>query len=73
MHDDIGPGEVILEFVQIGALIRASAMEPKSLTEVVIFGPASAGEAVLRRAVLRKLSTSSDAPAPGASRTANLS
>ena len=55
MHDDIGPGEVILEFVQIGALIRASAMEPKSLTEVVIFGPASAGEAVLRRAVLRKL------------------
>jgi GTP-binding protein EngB required for normal cell division len=30
-------------------------MEPKSLVEVVIYGPASAGEATLRRAVLRKL------------------
>ena len=30
-------------------------MEPKSLTEVVIYGPASAGEAALRRVVLRKL------------------
>jgi hypothetical protein len=55
MHNDIDPGEVILEFVQIGALMRVSAMEPKSLTEVVIYGPASAGEAALRRVVLRKL------------------
>ena len=65
MHDDICPGEVILEFVQIGALIRASAMEPKSLTEVVIFGPASAGEAVLRRAVLRKLKYVLGCPSTG--------
>jgi hypothetical protein len=55
MHNDIDPGEVILEFAQIGALMRVSAMEPKSLTEVVIYGPASAGEAALRRVVLRKL------------------
>lgn len=55
MRNDTDPGEVILEFVQIGALIRVSAMEPKSLTEVVIYGPASAGEAALRRVVLRKL------------------
>jgi hypothetical protein len=55
MRDEIDPGEVILEFVQIGALIRVSAMEPKSLTEVVIYGPASAGEAALRRTVLCKL------------------
>ena len=55
MPDEIQPGEVILEFVQIGALIRVSAMEPKSLTEVVIYGPASAGEAALRRTVLCKL------------------
>jgi hypothetical protein len=47
--------QVILEFVRIGALIRVSAMDPTSLTEVVIYGPASAGEATLRRAVLRKL------------------
>jgi hypothetical protein len=55
MRNEIDPGAVILEFVQIGALIRVSAMEPKSLTEVVIYGPASAGEAALRRTVLCKL------------------
>jgi hypothetical protein len=55
MPDENGSGEVILEFVQIGGLVRVSAMEPESLTEVVIYGPASAGEAALRRTVLCKL------------------
>ena len=55
MRNGIEAGEVILEFVRIGGLIRVSAMEPKSLTQVVIYGPASAGEATLRHAVLRKL------------------
>ena len=32
MRNNIDRGEVILEFVQIGGLIRVSAMEPKSLT-----------------------------------------
>jgi hypothetical protein len=34
--NEIDPGEVILEFAQIGALIRVSIMDPKSVTEVVI-------------------------------------
>ena len=55
MPNEIDPGEIILEFVPVGALIRVSAMEPKSLTKVVIYGPASAGEAALRRTVLCKL------------------
>jgi hypothetical protein len=55
MRNGIEAGEVIFEFVRIGGLIRVSAMEPKSLTQVVIYGPASAGEANLRHAVLRKL------------------
>jgi hypothetical protein len=55
MLTETDPGDVILEFVHLGALIRVSAMEPKSLTEVVIYGPASAGEAALRRTVLCKL------------------
>ena len=55
MSHESDPREVILEFLQIGALIRVSAMEPHSLTEVVIYGPASAGEAALRRTVLCKL------------------
>lgn len=55
MPNEIDPGEVVLEFVEIGALIRVSAMERKSLTEVVIYAPASAGEAALRRTALCKL------------------
>jgi hypothetical protein len=33
---DDSAGQVILEFVRIGALIRVSALEPTSLTEAVI-------------------------------------
>ncbi len=51
----VEPGGVILEFVRVGPLIRVSAMEPESLVEVVLQGPAAAGEAALRRAVLQKL------------------
>lgn len=46
---------VILEFTQIGPLVRVSAMDPATLTEVVIQGPAAAGEAALRQAALQKL------------------
>jgi hypothetical protein len=55
MGEEVEPGGVILEFVRLGPLIRVSAMDVESLTEVVLQGPAAAGEAVLRRAVLRKL------------------
>lgn len=55
MQRAIDLDEVILEFVRVGPLIRVSAMEPKTLTEVVSYGPAHAGEAALRRIVLRKL------------------
>lgn len=55
MRREINQSGVILEFVRIGPLIRVSAMDPASLTEVVLQGPAAAGEATLRRAALRKL------------------
>jgi hypothetical protein len=55
MTDEAGRGGVIIEFVRLGALVRVSALDPASLVEVVLQGPAGAGEAALRRAVLRKL------------------
>jgi uncharacterized protein DUF6898 len=55
MRKEVEPSGVILEFVRIGPLIRVSAIEPETLTEVVLQGPAAAGEAALRRAVLQKL------------------
>jgi hypothetical protein len=55
MADEAERGEVIIEFVRLGGLIRVSALDPGSLVEVVLQGPAAAGEAALRQAVLRKL------------------
>jgi hypothetical protein len=55
MADRNHRGEVIIEFVRLGGLVRVSALEPRSLVEVTLQGPAAAGEAALREAVLRKL------------------
>ncbi len=46
---------IILEFTRVGAAIRVTAMDPATLTEVVVQGPVAGGEAALRRAALRKL------------------
>ena len=47
--------EVIIEFHRLGASVKVSAFDPKSMTEVSMVGPATAGEAELTRAVLKKL------------------
>ena len=48
-------GSAILEFTRIGPAVRVAAMDPATLTEVVVQGPAAAGEAALTEAALRKL------------------
>lgn len=45
----------IIEFVPLGKSVKVSAMDPKTLTEVSIIGPASAGRAELQRNVVNKL------------------
>ena len=55
MGDEGERGAVIIEFVRLGGLVRVSALDPASLVEVTLQGPAAAGEAALRQAVLRKL------------------
>ncbi len=50
-----GDGDVIIEFRRIGASVKVSAMEPTTLTEVSIVGPATASEEELTRIVMRKL------------------
>ncbi len=47
--------DVIIEFRRIGASVKVSAMEPTTLTEVSIVGPATASEEELTRIVMRKL------------------
>ena len=47
--------EVILEFHPIGNLVKVSAMDVKTMTEISIQGPKSAGEAILKLNALKRL------------------
>ena len=47
--------DVIIEFRRVGASVKVSAMDPKTLTEVSIVGPVTATEEQLTRTVLKKL------------------
>lgn len=52
---DDGEGDVLLEFLRLGATVKVTAIDPRSLVEVSIVGPSSAGEAALRRVAIDKL------------------
>ena len=47
--------EIIFEFFPVGNIVRVSAMDTKTLTEISIQGPASAGEATLKANALKRL------------------
>lgn len=55
MGDPLQGREVILEFYPVGSIMRVSAFDTASMTEVVIQGPVSAGETILKRNALRRL------------------
>jgi hypothetical protein len=48
-------GEVIIEFRRNGAYVKVSAIDVATGTEVSMVGDPAAGEAALKRLVLRKL------------------
>jgi hypothetical protein len=48
-------GEILFECTRLGDSVRVAAIDPASNTEVVVFGPAAAGEAALRELARRKL------------------
>ena len=47
--------EVMLEFRRVGNVMKATAIDPLTLTEVSVAGPASGSQEMLRRTVLAKL------------------
>ncbi len=49
------PKNVIIEFIPVGAYVKVSAVDPVTLTEVSIVGDPHAGEARLKREVVRRL------------------
>ncbi len=56
MSEDLLAGrEVIIEFRPVGSVVKVSAMDTESLTEISIQGPASAGETALKRNALKRL------------------
>jgi len=50
------PGnEALIEFQRVGSYMKATAMDPETLTEVTVVGPAGHSQEQLRRTVLAKL------------------
>jgi len=49
------PGEVYIEFQQVGQAMRVTAIDAASGQEVVVMGPASATQTDLKRVAIRKL------------------
>ena len=47
--------EVLLEFRRVGNVVKVTALDPVTQIEVSIQGPASAGDAELRRTAIAKL------------------
>ncbi|AUN33347.1 DUF6898 family protein [Niveispirillum cyanobacteriorum] len=47
--------DVLIEFHPVGNIVRVSAIDPATNTEIIIQGPASAGKTVLARNALAKL------------------
>ncbi|MSP90103.1 MAG: hypothetical protein EXQ92_15020 [Alphaproteobacteria bacterium] len=51
MRDD----DIIIEFNRVGAYVKVTAVDPVSLVEATIVGPASSSPAILKRTTIQKL------------------
>ncbi|MGH1377280.1 MAG: DUF6898 family protein [Alphaproteobacteria bacterium] len=55
MSDALQGREIIVEFHPVGNVVKVSAMDTRSLTEISIQGPANGQENILKRNALRRL------------------
>ncbi len=55
MTDNLKGRQIYFEFSPMGAYVKVSVMDVKTLTEVSIQGPASASEALLKKNGLKRL------------------
>ncbi len=53
--DSLKNREIYIEMNRIGQIVKVTAMDTASLTEVITQGPASAGEKALKDAAIKKL------------------
>ncbi len=54
-HRSIETDEIIVEFIAMGSIMRVCAMDPATLTEVVIQGPINANRSDLTELAKQKL------------------
>jgi hypothetical protein len=52
---DLQGREVIFEFTQIGHIVKVTAMDVKSRTEIIMQGPATSPQKLLEKNALKKL------------------
>ena len=55
MAEKLQGREIILELRPVGNIMRVSAMDVTTMTEISIQGPVNAGEAVLKKNALARL------------------
>lgn len=53
--DSLKNREIIIEYYPVGPLVKVSAMDAQTLTEISIQGPTDAGEEILKRNALKRL------------------
>ncbi|MBM3598344.1 MAG: hypothetical protein FJX35_09035 [Alphaproteobacteria bacterium] len=63
MRDD----DIIIEFSRVGAYVKVTAVDPVSLMEASIVGPASSSPETLKRTALQKLRFVLSKRSPGTS------
>lgn len=55
MTDGLKNREVIVEFTPVGNIVRVTAMDTASLTEIVISGPKATPQSTLKRNAVKRL------------------
>jgi hypothetical protein len=55
MVDGLRNREVIVEFTPVGNIVRVAAMDTASLTEIIISGPKTTPQAILKRNAIKRL------------------
>lgn len=55
MKDVLQGREIIIEFLPVGQVVKVSAIDTKTLTEISIQGPASAGKETLKLNAIKRL------------------
>lgn len=55
MFEALQNREIIIEYIPVGQIMRVSAMDTKSLTEIVVSGPVTTPQSILKANAMKRL------------------